>query len=72
MLDTLTGDDRCVALLCLSTGARWVVGSRRRGEQVNHGRVTFLKTKNGKKRTVPISAELEKGSKTILRTAHKG
>ena len=60
LLDTLTGDDRRVALLCLSTGARWGEGSTLRGEQVNHGRVTFLKTKNGKKRTVPISEELEK------------
>ncbi|EAA7136980.1 tyrosine-type recombinase/integrase [Salmonella enterica subsp. enterica serovar Beaudesert] len=60
LLDTLTGDDRRVALLCLSTGARWGEGSTLRGEQVNHGRVTFLKTKNGKKRTIPISEELEK------------
>ncbi|MBQ0206762.1 tyrosine-type recombinase/integrase [Citrobacter freundii] len=64
LLDTLTGDDRRVALLCLSTGARWGEGSTLRGEQVNHGRVTFLKTKNGKKRTVPISKELEKEIKT--------
>jgi integrase len=48
LLDTLTGDDRRFALLCLSTGARWGEGSTLRGEQVNHGRVTFLKTKNGK------------------------
>jgi len=60
LLNTLTGDDRRVALLCLSTGARWGESSTLRGEQVNHGRVTFLKTKNGKKRTVPISEELKK------------
>lgn len=64
LLNTLTGDDRRVAQLCLSTGARWGEGSTLRGEQVNHGRVTFLKTKNGKKRTVPISEELEKEIKT--------
>lgn len=64
LLNTLTGDDQRVALLCLSTGARWGEGSTLRGEQVNHGRVTFLKTKNGKKRTVPISEELEKEIKT--------
>lgn len=64
LLDTLTGDDRHVALLCLSTGARWGEASTLRGEQVNHGRVTFLKTKNGKKRTIPISEELEKEIKT--------
>ncbi|UAN17353.1 phage integrase [Enterobacter asburiae] len=64
LLDALTGDDRRVALLCLSTGARWGEGSTLRGEQVNHGRVTFLKTKNGKKRTVPISEDLEGEIKT--------
>lgn len=64
LLETLTGDDRRVALVCLSTGARWGEGSTLRGEQVNHGRVTFLKTKNGKNRTVPISEELEEEIKT--------
>ncbi|RAP72442.1 phage integrase family protein [Candidatus Erwinia dacicola] len=64
LLETLTGDDRRVALLCLSTGARWGEGSTLRGEQVNHGRVTFLKTKNGKRRIVPISEELESEIKT--------
>lgn len=64
LLNTLTGDDRRVALLCLSTGARWGEGSTLRGEQINHGRVTFLKTKNGKRRTIPISHELEKEIKT--------
>ncbi|ECB3943284.1 site-specific integrase [Salmonella enterica subsp. enterica serovar Stanley] len=64
LLNTLNGDERRVALLCLSTGARWGEGSALCGEQVNHGRVTFLKTKNGKKRTIPISEELEREIKT--------
>ncbi|MBX9476168.1 tyrosine-type recombinase/integrase [Yersinia enterocolitica] len=64
LLDALSGDERRVALVCLSTGARWGEGSTLRGEQINHGRITFLKTKNGKKRTVPISKELEGEIKT--------
>ena len=64
LLDTLTGDERRVALLCLSTGARWGEGSTLRAEQIIHGRVTFLKTKNGKSRTVTISAALEKEIRT--------
>ncbi|MXF04525.1 phage integrase [Escherichia coli] len=64
LLEFLEGDNRRVALLCLSTGARWGEGSTLRAEQVNHGRVTFLKTKNGKKRTVPISEALEREIKT--------
>ncbi|PAX78235.1 tyrosine-type recombinase/integrase [Citrobacter sp. TSA-1] len=55
LLDVLDGDYWRVALLCLSTGARWSEASKLRGEQVVHNRVTFLETKNGRKRTVPIS-----------------
>ncbi|EBE8912423.1 tyrosine-type recombinase/integrase [Salmonella enterica] len=55
LLAALEGDYYRVALLCLSTGARWGEASALKGEQVIHNRVTFLETKNGKKRTVPIS-----------------
>ncbi|WP_273837979.1 phage integrase [Providencia rettgeri] len=64
LLTTLTRDEKRIALLCLSTGARWGEASRLKGEQVQNCRVTFLKTKNGKMRTVPISEELEKVIKT--------
>lgn len=55
LLQALEGDYYRVALLCLSTGARWSEASTLKGEQVVHNRVTFLETKNGKMRTVPIS-----------------
>ncbi|ECV9901701.1 TPA: tyrosine-type recombinase/integrase [Salmonella enterica] len=60
LLDTLTGDYRLIALLCLSTGGRWGEVSTLTESQIMHGRVVFLETKNGKKRVVPISDELEK------------
>ncbi|EFK2935842.1 tyrosine-type recombinase/integrase [Escherichia coli] len=59
LLDALTGDYRLIALLCLSTGGRWGEVSTLTEAQIMHGRVVFLETKNGKKRVVPISAELE-------------
>lgn len=59
LLETLTGDYRLVALLCLSTGGRWGEVSTLTESQIMHGRVVFLETKNGKKRVVPISTELE-------------
>ncbi|MCY0807477.1 tyrosine-type recombinase/integrase [Enterobacter cloacae complex sp. 2022EL-00747] len=59
LLDALTGDYRLIALLCLSTGGRWGEVSTLTESQIMHGRVVFLETKNGKKRVVPISAELE-------------
>lgn len=63
LLETLTGDDLLLARFCLSTGARWGEAYSLMAEQVINGRVTFLKTKNGKKRTIPIAADLEKDIK---------
>lgn len=55
LLEVLSGDYYRVAVLCLSTGARWGEASTLRGEWVMHNRVTFMETKNGKKRTIPVS-----------------
>lgn len=60
LLSVLVGDDLLVALLCLSTGGRWTEVATLKPAQIASCRVTFLKTKNGKKRTVPISEELQK------------
>jgi len=55
LLDALEGDNRRAALLCLSTGARWSEAARVKREQVTLNRVTYLRTKNNRPRTVPIS-----------------
>lgn len=47
-----------ITLLCLSTGARWSEAQTLRGENVGKDRVTFVATKSGKTRTVPISSYL--------------
>ncbi|QHM72982.1 phage integrase [Mixta intestinalis] len=60
LLNALTGDALLVALVAISTGGRWTEVATLKPSQIVRGRVTFLKTKNGKKRTVPISDELEK------------
>ncbi|EAA4074356.1 phage integrase [Salmonella enterica] len=60
LLDVLKGDYRLVALLSLSTGGRWSEVSTLTAAQIAQRRVVFLETKNGKKRVVPISGELEK------------
>ncbi len=66
LLERLEGDDLKVALLCLSTGARWSEAANLEGIRVRMQRVHFFATKNGKNRTVPISAELEKTIKTKI------
>lgn len=55
LLERLDGDAKRVAILCLSTGARWSEASGLRGEHIVGNRVTFFNTKNGKSRTVPVS-----------------
>lgn len=60
LLTVLIGDERLVALLSLSTGARWSEASKLRPPQLTNGRITFIETKNGKPKVIPISATLEK------------
>nr|WP_249515279.1 tyrosine-type recombinase/integrase [Escherichia coli] len=55
LLERLEGDARRVAILCLSTGARWSEASELRGEHIVGNRVTFFNTKNGKSRSVPVA-----------------
>lgn len=64
LLDTMEGDQYRIAVLCLSTGARWGEASALRAEQVMNNRVTFTETKNGKNRTIPISEEVTQIIKT--------
>lgn len=59
LLAKLSGDALNVTRLCLATGARWGEAETLKGSQVVRGRVTFVDTKNGKNRTVPISPQLE-------------
>jgi site-specific recombinase XerD len=59
LLLKLDGDALKVAKVCLATGARWSEAESLKGSNLIQGRVTFVDTKNGKNRTVPISEELE-------------
>ncbi|MGY4027470.1 phage integrase [Aeromonas rivuli] len=60
LLARLTGDDLGVSVLCLSTGARWSEIAELKASHVVNRRVTFVATKNGKSRTVPISEDVER------------
>lgn len=64
LLSQLSSEEKKIAIFCISTGARWGEAITLHSKQVKNGRVTFLKTKNGKSRVVPISDELEKEIKT--------
>lgn len=58
LLNALSGDDLKVARLCLATGARWNEAAELNRESVMKYKVTFVNTKNGRSRTVPISKAL--------------
>lgn len=58
LLAHVDGDERNAVLVCLSTGGRWGEVSSLKAEHIINQMVTFMKTKNGKRRTIPLSAEL--------------
>lgn len=68
LLAELPEDESLAAELSMSTGARWGEVKRLAGTRVAHGCVTFIDTKNGKDRTVPISQKLE----TALKVRGRG
>lgn len=47
-----------IASICLTTGARWSEAQSLRSENVRDARITFVNTKNGRTRTVPIDQDL--------------
>lgn len=64
LLASLDGDDLKAVMLCLATGGRWNEVANLKGEHVIGGKVIFMKTKNGKRRAVPIDTGLETEVKT--------
>ncbi|EML9404747.1 TPA: tyrosine-type recombinase/integrase [Klebsiella pneumoniae] len=58
LLSRLEGDNKKIAILCLSTGARWGEAARLKAENIIQNRITFVKTKGNKQRTVPVSPEV--------------
>ncbi|WP_237930513.1 phage integrase [Buttiauxella sp. S19-1] len=58
LLSRLQGDNKKIAVLCLSTGARWGEAAKLKAEHIIQNRVTFVKTKTNRPRTVPVSKEV--------------
>lgn len=48
-----------IVRVCLQTGARWSEAEKLTPSQIGKSRLTFLDTKSGKNRTVPITQKLE-------------
>lgn len=51
-------DLEIIVKICLATGARWSEAESLKRSQVSSGKITYIKTKGKKNRTIPISAEL--------------
>ncbi|HII3144449.1 TPA: phage integrase [Citrobacter braakii] len=58
LLASLDGDHLNIAILCLSTGARWSEAAELKAEHIAGNVITFMKTKNGRKRHVPVSDDV--------------
>lgn len=58
LLNSLDGIEELAAKLSLATGARWGELIKLHRSHLAKDRVTYINTKNGKNRTVPISASL--------------
>lgn len=61
-----------IVRICLETGCRWNEGQTLSLSQVGRGRITFIDTKSGKNRTVPISPKLEKSIRAYSPTGLNG
>lgn len=61
----LGSDNYRLTLLSLSTGGRWGEVINLDASHIRNGKVTFLKTKSGRKRTAPVTKEVEDAVKTI-------
>ena len=53
--------------ICLATGARWGEAENLQLRHVQEGKLTFVNTKSGKSRSVPVSKELFEETRTHLR-----
>ncbi|MCS2161041.1 tyrosine-type recombinase/integrase [Scandinavium sp. H11S7] len=51
-------DLEMIVKVCLATGARWSEAETLRRSQVSAGKVTFVKTKGKRNRTIPLAPEL--------------
>ncbi|HGG6071811.1 TPA: tyrosine-type recombinase/integrase [Salmonella enterica subsp. diarizonae] len=65
LLEIATGDYYRIAVLCLATGARWGEAHNLKAENIIGDRVVFTLTKNGRRRTVPLS-------ENVLKVVKKG
>ena len=63
LLENVAGDNLKAVMLCLATGGRWGEVSKLKAEHIIGGKVIFMKTKNGKRRAIPITPELERAVK---------
>ncbi|KPU82199.1 integrase [Psychromonas sp. PRT-SC03] len=55
-----------IVKICLSTGARWSEAEGLKEAQIINNKITYLNTKNGKNRTIPISSALFKEIKRSI------
>lgn len=56
--DSSAKDLETIVKICLATGARWSEAENLRRSQISAGKVTFIKTKGKRNRTIPLDLDL--------------
>lgn len=56
--DSSAKDLETIVKICLATGARWSEAETLRSSQISAGKVTFIKTKGKRNRTIPLDLDL--------------
>ncbi|HBV6644880.1 tyrosine-type recombinase/integrase [Klebsiella pneumoniae] len=56
--DSSAKDLETIVKICLATGARWSEAETLRRSQISAGKVTFIKTKGKRNRTIPLDLDL--------------
>lgn len=64
LLNALSGDAQTVSRICLTTGARWGEAEKLQAEHVENNLISFIDTKSGQNRAVPISPEFAQELRT--------
>lgn len=49
-------DLECIVKICLLTGARWSEAEKLKRSQISEGKITFVKTKGKRNRTIPVES----------------
>jgi len=70
LLEKLSGEAKLISKICLSCGARWSEAQNIKITHLKDGKISFVSTKNGKIRAIPIEEKLITELKEFLQNKY--